>query len=107
MHVEADSQGKWTVPKIPNPEYKGIWAPRKIANPQFFEDSSPADFTKIGGIGIELWTMTEDILCKFNLGSARSGNARRSRSQAGEAGECGGMSRMCGKTGSLLGRLSA
>jgi calnexin len=63
MHVEADSQGKWTVPKIPNPEYKGIWAPRKIANPQFFEDSSPADFTKIGGIGIELWTMTEDILC--------------------------------------------
>lgn len=58
------AQGKWTIPKISNPAYKGVWAPRKIANPAFFEDSSPADLTKIGGIGIELWTMTEDILCK-------------------------------------------
>ncbi|WVR08300.1 hypothetical protein IAU60_005349 [Kwoniella sp. DSM 27419] len=57
-----DYKGKWTIPKIPNPEYKGVWAPRKIANPAFFEDSHPSDFTKIAGIGIELWTMTEDIL---------------------------------------------
>jgi hypothetical protein len=60
-------QGKWTIPKIPNPEYKGVWSPRLIANPQFFEDQSPADFTKIGGIGIELWTMTEDILCEYGV----------------------------------------
>ncbi|ADV22283.1 calnexin [Cryptococcus gattii Ru294] len=58
----AYKQGKWTVPKIPNPDYKGPWAPRKIANPAFFEDLHPSDFTKIGGVGIELWTMTEDIL---------------------------------------------
>ena len=56
-------KGKWTIPKIANPDYKGEWAPRQISNPAFFEDSSPSDFTKIAGIGIELWTMTEDILC--------------------------------------------
>ncbi|WWD04084.1 hypothetical protein V865_002149 [Kwoniella europaea PYCC6329] len=55
-------KGKWTVPKIPNPAYKGPWAAAKIPNPAFFEDLHPSDFTKIAGIGIELWTMTEDIL---------------------------------------------
>jgi calnexin len=62
-----DYKGKWTVPKIANPEYKGEWAPRQVSNPAFFEDSSPSDFTKIAGIGIELWTMTEDILCESSL----------------------------------------
>lgn len=57
-----DYKGKWTVPKIPNPAYKGFWAPQQTPNPAFFEDSTPSDFTKIAGIGIELWTMTEDIL---------------------------------------------
>jgi len=48
---------------IDNPEYKGEWAPRKIANPNFFEDLTPVkSLSKIGGVGIELWTMTEDIL---------------------------------------------
>lgn len=60
-------KGKWTIPKIPNPAYKGEWAPRQISNPAFFEDNSPSDFTKIAGIGIELWTMTEDILCKLAI----------------------------------------
>ena len=55
-------KGPWSAPLIPNPEYKGVWSPRQIANPDFFEDLTPSDFTKIGGIGIELWTMTEDIL---------------------------------------------
>ncbi|WVN87043.1 uncharacterized protein L203_102219 [Cryptococcus depauperatus CBS 7841] len=55
-------KGKWTIPKIPNPAYKGLWAPRKVPNPSYFEDLHPSDFTKIGGVGIELWTMTEDIL---------------------------------------------
>ncbi|TYJ56812.1 hypothetical protein B9479_002422 [Cryptococcus floricola] len=57
-----DYKGKWTIPKIANPEYKGVWAPKKIANPVYFEDSHPSDFTKLAGVGIELWTMTEDIL---------------------------------------------
>ncbi|GAA96853.1 uncharacterized protein L969DRAFT_24275 [Mixia osmundae IAM 14324] len=55
-------KGKWYAPMIDNPLYKGIWAPRKIANPDYFEDKTPANFNKIGGIGFELWTMQEDIL---------------------------------------------
>lgn len=48
---------------IDNPEYKGEWAPRKIPNPSYFEDSTPVQsLVPIGGLGIELWTMTEDIL---------------------------------------------
>jgi len=48
---------------IDNPAYIGEWAPRKITNPDFFEDLDPVkSLEKIGGIGIELWTMTEDIL---------------------------------------------
>lgn len=66
---------------IDNPKYKGEWAPQKIANPAYFEDLTPvkslakivchrnkpfSDFNSDaiyqGGIGIELWTMTEDIL---------------------------------------------
>ena len=48
---------------IDNPAYKGEWAPRKIPNPNYFEDSTPVkSLVPIGGVGIELWTMTEDIL---------------------------------------------
>lgn len=56
-------KGKWYAPMIDNPEYKGEWAPRKIPNPNYFEDLTPVKSLKpIGGVGIELWTMTEDIL---------------------------------------------
>jgi hypothetical protein len=48
---------------IDNPAYKGEWAPRQIPNPDYFEDLHPASsLNKIGGVGVELWTMTEDIL---------------------------------------------
>jgi len=58
-----DYKGKWSAPFIDNPAYKGPWAPRKIANPKYFEDNDPVkSLDKIGGVGIELWTMTEDIL---------------------------------------------
>ncbi|KIM47685.1 hypothetical protein M413DRAFT_22308 [Hebeloma cylindrosporum] len=56
-------KGKWSAPQIPNPAYKGLWSPRKIPNPNYFEDLTPVkSLNKIGGVGIELWTMTEDIL---------------------------------------------
>ncbi|KAI0081162.1 Calreticulin-domain-containing protein [Panus rudis PR-1116 ss-1] len=56
-------KGKWFAPLIDNPAYKGEWAPRKIPNPAYFEDLNPVKSLKpIGGVGIELWTMTEDIL---------------------------------------------
>jgi len=63
MKRNPDYKGKWSEPYIDNPAYKGPWAPRKISNPGYFEDLSPiTSLDKIGGIGIELWTMTEDIL---------------------------------------------
>ncbi|KDN53407.1 Calreticulin-domain-containing protein [Tilletiaria anomala UBC 951] len=55
-------KGKWSAPYIDNPDYKGPWAPRKIDNPAYFEDLEPYKFSKIGGIGFEIWTMDEDIL---------------------------------------------
>ena len=56
-------KGKWYAPMVDNPAYKGEWAPRKIANPDYFYDETPVQsLNKIGGVGIELWTMTEDIL---------------------------------------------
>ncbi|TFK42020.1 Calreticulin family-domain-containing protein [Crucibulum laeve] len=61
--ANPDYKGKWFAPMIDNPAYKGIWAPRKIPNPDYFEDLTPVkSLSKIGGVGIELWTMTEDIL---------------------------------------------
>ncbi|KAJ3482943.1 hypothetical protein NLI96_g6641 [Meripilus lineatus] len=61
--ANPDYKGKWYAPQIDNPAYKGEWAPRKIANPNYFQDLTPVKSLKsIGGVGIELWTMTEDIL---------------------------------------------
>ncbi|CED82206.1 Calnexin [Phaffia rhodozyma] len=58
-----DYKGLWSAPLIANPAYKGVWAPRKIANPSFFEDNEPAKgLETIGGVGFEVWTMTEDML---------------------------------------------
>jgi calnexin len=55
-------KGKWTAPLVDNPAYKGEWAPRKIDNPAYFEDLNPNHFSRIAGIGFEIWTMDEDIL---------------------------------------------
>lgn len=57
-------QGKWVRPKKENPAYKGEWHPQQIPNPAYYEDLHPADFEPLGGVGFELWTMTDDILCK-------------------------------------------
>lgn len=63
MKANPSYKGKWYAPMIDNPAYIGEWAPRKIPNPNYFEDLNPVkSLNKIGGVGIELWTMTEDIL---------------------------------------------
>ena len=54
-------KGKWHAPLINNPNYKGKWKPRKIPNPDYFFDPEPFRMTPIGGIGIELWSMSNDI----------------------------------------------
>jgi len=61
--ANPDYKGKWYAPMIDNPAYVGEWSPKKIANPAYFEDKNPVkSLNKIGAVGIELWTMTEDIL---------------------------------------------
>jgi len=56
-------KGKWYAPLVDNPAYIGEWKPRRIPNPEFFEDLNPVkSLINIGGIGIELWTMTPNIL---------------------------------------------
>jgi len=56
-------KGKWRAPMIANPAYKGIWKPRKIKNPDYFEEPNPVErLTSIGAIGLELWTMSENVV---------------------------------------------
>ncbi|XP_052078565.1 calnexin-like isoform X1 [Mytilus californianus] len=55
-------KGKWRPEMIDNPDYKGIWAPRKITNPDFFEDLEPYKMTPIHALGLELWSMTDEIV---------------------------------------------
>jgi calnexin len=54
-------KGKWVAPMINNPNYKGKWKPRRIANPDYFHDPEPFKMTSIGAVGIELWSMSNDI----------------------------------------------
>ena len=47
---------------IENSNYQGKWEPRKIANPEYFEETNP--FSKLvpfSAIGLELWSMTDNI----------------------------------------------
>ncbi|XP_023037148.1 calnexin-like [Drosophila willistoni] len=56
-------KGKWHAPMIENPNFQGFWAPRKIPNPDFFEDLKPFQtMTPISAVGLELWSMSPDIL---------------------------------------------
>ncbi|XP_055836972.1 calnexin isoform X2 [Episyrphus balteatus] len=55
-------KGKWRAPLIDNPNYQGKWSPRLIPNPDFFEDLNPFGMTPISAVGIELWSMSSDIL---------------------------------------------
>jgi len=58
-----DYKGKWAPPLIDNPNYSGVWSPKQIPNPEFFEDKTPfASLMPITAVGIEMWTMTKDIM---------------------------------------------
>merc|ERR1719412_2746401 len=74
---DAPGCGAWQKPLIDNPAYKGKWLPRKIPNPDYYHDPEPYKMTPIGGIGIELWTMSDaiyfdNILITNSLGLADS-----------------------------------
>ena len=55
------SQGKWFAPMIANPGYQGKWKPALIPNPDFFEDKEPFKMTPVSGVGLELWSMSDNI----------------------------------------------
>merc|ERR1712096_141341 len=59
---DEEIDGKWKAPHISNPGYQGIWKPRMIDNPDFFEDLQPFKMHTIAAVGIELWTMTANIM---------------------------------------------
>ncbi len=55
-------KGKWHAPLINNPAYKGKWKPRRIPNPDYYHDPDPfARMSKVGAVGVELWSMSSDI----------------------------------------------
>lgn len=63
MIANPEYKGKWRAPLIDNPNYQGKWSPKKIPNPDFFEDNDPfSRITTISAVGIELWSMSSDIL---------------------------------------------
>ncbi|XP_071951807.1 calmegin-like [Antedon mediterranea] len=62
MLDNPDYKGKWKAPMVDNPAYKGEWSPRMIPNPNYFQDLEPFKMTSIGSLGLELWTMNNDIL---------------------------------------------
>ncbi|XP_035825460.1 calnexin isoform X2 [Aplysia californica] len=55
-------KGVWRAPMIDNPDYKGEWKPRRIENPHYFEDKEPFKMTPIEALGLELWSMSNDIM---------------------------------------------
>lgn len=55
-------KGKWRPPLIDNPNYQGKWAPRRIPNPDFYEDRNPFKMAPVYAIGLELWSMSSQIL---------------------------------------------
>jgi calnexin len=62
MKANPNFKGKWRAPFIDNPNYRGKWRARRIPNPDFFEDKNPFAMSSIGAVGIELWSMSDNIL---------------------------------------------
>lgn len=54
-------KGKWSAPLINNPNYNGKWSPRNIPNPDYYHDAAPFKLSSIGAVGIEIWTMSDNV----------------------------------------------
>ena len=55
-------KGRWVAPQIDNPAFKGYWKPRLIDNPNYFEADPYHQLASIRAIGIELWTISNELL---------------------------------------------
>jgi calreticulin len=66
---DAEEDGEWEAPKVPNPEYKGEWSPKRIPNPDYkgawehpqidnpdyVDDDTVYMFNDISFLGFDLW----------------------------------------------------
>uniref|UniRef100_A0A7E4VF71 Calnexin n=1 Tax=Panagrellus redivivus TaxID=6233 RepID=A0A7E4VF71_PANRE len=55
-------KGKWAAPKIRNPAFKGKWAPSLIENPDYYIADPYKQLETVVAVGLELWTMSKDII---------------------------------------------
>lgn len=62
MKANPKYKGKWRPSMIDNPNYKGVWKPKRIPNPDWFEDLQPYKLTPVDALGLELWSMSDDIV---------------------------------------------
>lgn len=87
---DEEEDGAYEIPMIPNPEYKGEWAPARIENPdykgpwehplvenpEFKEDPTLYAYTS-GAVGIDIWqvksgTVFDDILITSDVEEAKA-----------------------------------
>lgn len=62
MIDNPEYKGKWSPKMIKNPNYSGVWKRKMIENPDYFEDDKVFDgITDIRALGLELWTMSDEI----------------------------------------------
>ena len=60
MITNVAYKGEWKQKQIVNPDYVGEWSAAQIDNPLF--DANVAQFTDIGAVGFELWTVSASRL---------------------------------------------
>ena len=60
MISNPEFKGEWAQKEVENPEYKGEWSAPQIDNPLF--DPNVAQYTDIGAIGFELWTVNNGTI---------------------------------------------
>jgi len=68
-------KGEWKAPRIPNPAYKGEWVHPRIPNPEYKEDNQIYAFNSNKFIGIEIWqvksgTIFDNFLVTDNVETA-------------------------------------
>jgi len=100
---DAELDGEWEAPRIPNPDYKGPWRPKKIDNPTykgewvhpmidnpaFKADPNLYAFDSFKYVGIEIWqvksgSIYDNILVTDSVAEAESARAKISGRAAGE-----------------------
>ncbi|KAL0245969.1 hypothetical protein GEMRC1_007185 [Eukaryota sp. GEM-RC1] len=57
-----NEDAEWIPPMVLNPDYKGKFEATLIDNPNYFQLSQPLKKMKVEAIGMEVWTLDEDIL---------------------------------------------